>query len=85
MWVWGASLRGELLSIPSAVFTFIERKPKQRALWWPSARREMQRIADVSPLLKAELDLPIAPLVFATDAMGSESESDHGGCGVRSS
>ena len=33
-------------------------------------------------MLKAELDLPIATLVFATDAMGAELEGDHGGYGV---
>jgi hypothetical protein len=83
LWVWGAILRRELLAIPSVVFRFLDRHPKQKVIWWPKARCEVACIAKLLPLMLCELHLPAAPLLFATDAMGSEEGSaDCGGFGV---
>ena len=50
-------------------------------LLWPTARRELQCICRLMPLIYCDLACPLFPILFATDAMGS-NESDFGGWGV---
>ena len=76
MWVWAALLRRELLSIPQALFGFIEK--------FASARRELVCITRLLPLVFCDLSAPLCPLLFATDAMGS-NDVDHGGWGIMAS
>ena len=37
IWVWGALLRRELLAIPHAVLSMLDRLPKRKTHWWSSA------------------------------------------------
>ena len=39
--MWAASLNRAHLSVPSAVFQFIDQSVPHRKKWWPSARREV--------------------------------------------
>jgi hypothetical protein len=81
MWVWCALVRRELLSVPQALFRFIERHTGQCVVWWPSARRELMVIIRLLPLVYCDLSVPLCPVVFATDAMGA-NDADHGGWGL---
>ncbi len=49
MWIFGALLRRDLLSIPHGVFRFIERYEDQVVSWWPVARSEVRAMAHVIP------------------------------------
>ena len=84
MWVWAALLRRELLSIPQALFRFIEKFDGCIVPWWASARRELVCITRLLPLVFCDLSAPLGPLLFATDAMGS-NDVDHGGWGIMAS
>ena len=81
VWVWAALLRRDLLSIPQAVFGFIQKFEGTIAPWWPSARREVHTMSCVVIAMYADLGAELAQTVFATDAMGS-NETDCGGYGV---
>ncbi|CAK0800419.1 unnamed protein product [Prorocentrum cordatum] len=81
IWIWGALLRREVLCIPSAVFRLLERYPRQRVGNWATVRRGLRAIAEVVPLMYADLGAPPAPVYFAADAMGANAEDD-GGWGV---
>ncbi|CAK0884075.1 unnamed protein product [Prorocentrum cordatum] len=81
VWIWGALLRRELLCIPSAVFRLLERHPHQRVCTWATVRRELRAMAQVVPLMYADLGAPPAPVYFAADAMGANVEDD-GGWGI---
>ena len=54
-WICGALLRRDFLSIPSAIFGFVERCRDQTVCWWPTARREAVAMAKVVPCLFATL------------------------------
>jgi len=81
MWIWAALLRREVLSVPHSVFTLLDKLPNQLVAWWPSARSEVRCMANLVPLLFYDAGAPLAPTVFATDAMGS-NEADNGGFGI---
>ena len=84
VWVWGALLRRELLSIPAQIFDFVRKHEKRLARWWPQARAEARMMAQAVPLMYADLSLAVAPTVFATDAQGAGEQHgcDGGGYGV---
>ena len=69
LWVRGAILRRELLSIPFTICRFFERFPKQHVARWPRARDEITWLRKLVPFILCELHLCPAPLLFATDAM----------------
>ena len=81
MWIFGALLRRDLLSIPHAVFRFIEKNEDQVVNWWPVAREEVKAMAHVVPLMGCHVGAPILGWLFSTDAMG-ENDYDHGGFGI---
>ena len=81
MWIFGALLRRDLLSIPHAVFRFIEKNEDQVVNWWPVAREEVKAMAHVVPLMVCHVGAPILAWLFSTDAMG-ENDYDHGGFGI---
>ena len=81
MWTFGSLLRRELLSIPHAVFRFIEKHEGTVATWWPVARDEVRAMAHVTCLMTCHVGAPILPWLFGTDAMG-ENEHDWGGYGI---
>ena len=81
VWIWGALLRREALSIPHAVFNFMDRFPEQWARWWRSARGETRAMAHAVPLLFYDAGAPLLETIFAADAQGA-NEDDHGGYGL---
>ena len=81
MWIFGALLRRDLLSIPHAVFRFIEEHAEETIKWWPVARDEVRAMAYVVPLMVCHVGSPILDWLFSTDAMGA-NETDYGGYGI---
>ncbi len=81
MWIFGALLRRELLSIPQVIFRFIEEKAGLVTTWWPAARDEARAMAVAVPLMVCHVGSPILPWLFSTDAMGA-NVTDHGGYGI---
>ena len=81
IWIWGALLRRELLSIPHAIFGFIEQHRERHARWWPSARREARLMVWATCFMAYEASAPLCPVVFAIDAQGA-SHLDAGGFGI---
>ena len=81
MWIFGALLRRDLLSIPHAVFRFVEHHAEQSIKWWPVARDEVRAMAYVVPLMVCHVGSPIWDWLFSTDAMGA-NETDYGGYGI---
>jgi hypothetical protein len=63
------------------VFRFIDTLPDRTVEWWPSARREVQAMATVVPMMFADVGAPLSRVIFAGDAQG-HSEGDNGGFGV---
>jgi len=81
MWIFGALLRIELLSIPQVIFRFIEEKAGMVCAWWPAAREEARAMAVAVPLMVCHVGSPILSWLFSTDAMGANI-TDHGGYGI---
>ena len=81
MWIFVALLRRDLLSVPHAVFRFIEAHEDQTVNWWPVARDEVTAMAHVIPLMVCHVGSPILDWLFSTDAMGA-NEVDYGGYGI---
>eukprot|EP00438_Fugacium_kawagutii_P028165 Skav233604 [mRNA] locus=scaffold109:47718:52210:+ [translate_table: standard] len=81
MWIFGALLKRELLSIPHAVFHFIDQHENMVVAWWPSARAEVRAMAHTVSLMSVHVGAPIHRWLFATDAMGA-SDADAGGYGI---
>ena len=82
VWIWGALLRRELLSIPHAIFRFMNFHDGARAKWWQSARREISVMAEVIPMMFMHLGAPVSPVLFATDPRGSDGHGDAGAYGA---
>ena len=81
VWIFGALLNRDFLSIPSHVFRFMDAHEDRWARWWRGARLEVLAMARVVPLLSAHIGDKLCPLMFACDAMGA-SQADAGGFGV---
>ena len=81
VWIWGALLKRELLSVPQSLFQFVDKFAGRRVDWWPTARRELLCMASLVQAMYADLGAKLTPTVFATDAMGA-SEQDAGGFGI---
>jgi len=81
VWVWAALLARRWLSVPSAVFKFLEKYPSLRVPWWASARREVVVMAHVTATLYYDMSKPVSPWVLASDAEGV-NDKDFGGYGV---
>ena len=84
IWLFGALLRRELLSVASSIFKFVEVKQEGVHAWWPSARREFLHMSNLVCFMRVNIALPDAPVMFATDAQGHNdaSTSDFGGFGI---
>ncbi len=81
VWIFGALLCRDLLSIPHSIFHFMTEYEDCFAEWWPSARREARMMARVTGLMQCHVGSTILPWLFATDAMGA-NQVDNGGYGV---
>ena len=81
MWIFGALLRRELLSIPHSVFHFIDEHQGEIATWWESARQEVRAMAVLVPYMSCHVGSKWGPWLFATDAMG-QNDIDNGGFGI---
>ena len=56
------------LSVFSAVYAFAEKVGDRAARVWPSVIAELQLALDILPLVRADLERPVAPLLIQTDA-----------------
>ena len=81
IWLFGGLLKRELLSVPHAVFRFIDQHEDTLARWWQSARREVVAMAHCVAFFELRLGAKLLPLLCATDAMGV-NEHDYGGYGI---
>ena len=81
LWLWMALLRRELLAVPSNIFQFVRVYDATVTRWWESVRREVIMMAYLLPFAKHRADAPLANVLFATDAEGSNHE-DRGGYGI---
>ena len=81
MWIFGSLLRRELLSIPHAIFRFMEEHEGQSVVWGSSAREEAMAMGQLTALMYCHVGAPLLQWCFATDAMGM-NEVDWGGYGI---
>ena len=81
MWIFGSLLRRELLSVPHAIFRFVDKHEGEVVNWWPVVRNEARAMAHTVCLMTVHVGAPILPWLFATDAMGS-NDIDWGGYGI---
>ena len=81
MWIFGSLLERELLSIPHAVFHFMDEFEDMVVPWWESARQEVKAMANLMSQMFCHVGSPISQWLFATDAMG-QNEIDYGGFGI---
>jgi len=84
IWIHGALLRRDLLSIGNHIFQFVEKHWGQRVKWWPSARVEFLTMSRCIPLMSVSLASPRACAVFAWGAQGGgeRTDDDAGGFGI---
>ena len=82
VWLWGALLKRPLLSIPSAIFTFVNKYQHQVVPLWRSVRNELRVMADAVMLMYADLGAPLSSWIYATDAMGAGETDETGGFGI---
>ena len=83
IWLFGALLRRELLSVAFHIFHFVDTDLLFRR-WWKTARFEFLVMANLVPFIYSDVGAPASPIVFASDAQGSgELEgADCGGFGI---
>ena len=81
-WLYGALLRRELMSIPHAIFKFVDVCDGKVVKWWNSARREFRTMAWSIPFMVGDLGVQLCPYVFATDARGGDNYGDCGAYGM---
>ena len=55
MWIHGALLRRELLSIPRDIFKFLDWGGGRRCIWWKGARREAVAMAEAVAFMHADV------------------------------
>jgi hypothetical protein len=81
VWTWAALLRRDLLCITSCIHKFLGKFEKVVVPWWASARREVCCMATAVNYMYADVGAPIAPVLFASDAMGHDDSNTDGDCG----
>ncbi len=83
IWLFGALLRRELLSVAFHIFHFVDTDLLFRR-WWKTARFKFLVMANLVPFIYSDVGAPASPIVFASDAQGSgELEgADCGGFGI---
>lgn len=81
VWIFGALLRRELLSIPHSIFHFMDEFHGKTVVWWESARAEVRAMANLVCFMSCHVGSKWCPWLFATDSMG-ENEVDYGSYGI---
>ena len=81
LWIYGALLCRDLLSIPFKLFAFLERFQGQTIAWWPSVRKEVLSMAHAVSFMTVHLGCKLPKFAFATDACGSD-DLFNGGYGI---
>ena len=83
VWLFGAMLRRELLSVAFHLFHFVESELEWRP-WWRSARQEFLVMAHLVPFMHIDVGTPASEVAFASDAQGAgELQDDNcGGYGI---
>ena len=78
LWVFGAILNRNILSITFHVYKFIERDRDSYIISWPSVREELVAMGNATVYMHCCLDHSLLQYIFATDAQGA-GEGDYGG------
>lgn len=60
MWIFGSLLKRELLSIPHAVFHFMDEFEDMVVPWWESARQEVKAMANLMSQMFCHVGSPIS-------------------------
>ena len=81
MWIFGSLLKRELLSVPHAVFHFMDEFEGLVVPWWETARQEVKAMANLMSQMFCHVGSPVSHWLFATDAMG-QNDLDFGGYGI---
>ncbi len=81
VWCHGVQLRRDLLSIPFAVYRFLEVCEGLIVKPWRTVATELSLMAHTLALMFYDASLPISKVLMASDAMGAGS-SDKGGYGI---
>ena len=58
------------MSLPFACYRMVETCEGLVVENWASVKRELRTMAHTLPLMYADTSIPIAPVIFASDAMG---------------
>lgn len=67
-WVWAVLPFRPALSVMSATFALVQRFKRGTVQLWPSVRRELLALADMAPLIAADLRAPQWHQIVASDA-----------------
>ncbi|CAK0874830.1 unnamed protein product, partial [Prorocentrum cordatum] len=78
---WSAILRRCLLSIPRAIYRFIDVAGHRRLRLWPAVSKELRWMMVLLPLAYADTKRPWATVVTASDSEGANAV-DNGGFGI---
>ena len=81
MWIFGSLLKRELLSVPHAIFHFMDEFDGLVVPWWETARQEVKAMANLMSQMFCHVGSPVSQWLFATDAMG-QNDLDFGGYGI---
>ena len=81
IWIFGALVNRDVLSIPFAVFHMIDQYENCVIRWWESARAEVRAMAYVVVFTKVHLGCQLPLMCFATDSSGN-NDNDFGGFGL---
>ena len=81
IWMRGAQLNRDLMSIEFSVYHFMEKFEQQFAVMWLSVRRELAAMARGVPFMQCDVSRSFSRLLWASDAQGA-GEGDNGGYGI---
>ena len=84
VWMHGAQLNRDLMSIPFVVYHFMEVFENEFARLWPSVKRELVAMARSVVFMRCDISRAFSNVIWASDAQGA-GEGDHGGFGITAS
>ena len=84
VWMHGAQLNRDLMSLPFVVYHFMEVFENEFARLWPSVKRELIAMARSVVFMRCDISRAFSNIIWASDAQGA-GEGDHGGFGITAS
>lgn len=81
VWMHGAQLNRDLMSMPFSTYQFIDRFEDQVAWMWKSVRNELHAMARGVWFMSCNINRPFSQILWASDAQGA-GEGDMGGFGI---